>query len=80
MDLTFDPRNSQVIFASLWSSRRPPWTTGGGYDGPGSGLYKSTDGGNNWRQLTKGLPGEAEGSAASGKPSPPAIPTACTPG
>ncbi len=61
MDLVFDPRNSQVIFASLWSSRRPPWTTGGGYDGPGSGLYKSTDGGNTWRQLTKGLPGEAEG-------------------
>jgi photosystem II stability/assembly factor-like uncharacterized protein len=61
MDLVFDPRNSQVIFASLWSSRRPPWTTGGGYDGPGSGLYKSSDGGNTWRQLTRGLPGEAEG-------------------
>jgi photosystem II stability/assembly factor-like uncharacterized protein len=61
MDLVFDPRNSQVIYASMWASRRPPWTTGGGYNGPGSGLYKSTDGGNNWRQLTKGLPGEAEG-------------------
>ena len=61
MDLVFDPRNSQTIFASMWSSRRPPWTTGGGYNGPGSGLYKSTDGGDNWRQLTKGLPGEAEG-------------------
>jgi photosystem II stability/assembly factor-like uncharacterized protein len=61
MDLVFDPRNSQVIFASMWASRRPPWTTGSGYTGPGSGLYKSTDGGNIWRQLTKGLPGEAEG-------------------
>ena len=61
MDLVFDPHNSQVIFASMWSSRRPPWTTGGGYTGPGSGLYKSTDGGNTWRQLTKGLPGAAEG-------------------
>jgi photosystem II stability/assembly factor-like uncharacterized protein len=61
MDLVFDPRNSQVVFASMWSSRRPPWTTGGGYDGPGSGLYKSTDGGDAWRQLTKGLPGDAEG-------------------
>ena len=30
MDLVFDPRNSQIIFASMWSSRRPPWTTGGG--------------------------------------------------
>ena len=61
MDLVFDPRNSQIIFASLWSSRRPPWSIGGGYDGPGSGLYKSTDGGDTWHQLTKGLPGEAEG-------------------
>ncbi len=61
MDLVFDPRNSQVIFASMWASRRPPWTTGGGYTGSGSGLYKSSDGGNNWRQLTRGLPGEAEG-------------------
>jgi photosystem II stability/assembly factor-like uncharacterized protein len=61
MDLIFDPRNSQTIFASMWSSRRPPWTTGGGYDGTGSGLYKSTDGGNTWQQLSKGLPGPAEG-------------------
>jgi photosystem II stability/assembly factor-like uncharacterized protein len=61
MDLVFDPRNSQTIFASMWSSRRPPWTTGGGYNGPGSGLYKSNDGGDTWRQLTKGLPGEQEG-------------------
>ena len=61
MDLVFDPSNSQIIFASMWASRRPPWTTGGGYTGPGSGLYKSTDGGTTWHQLTKGLPGEAEG-------------------
>ena len=61
MDLLFDPRNSQVIFASMWSSRRPVWTTGGGYNGPGSGLYKSSDGGDHWQQLTKGLPGETEG-------------------
>jgi photosystem II stability/assembly factor-like uncharacterized protein len=60
IDLVFDPRNSQVIFADMWASRRPPWTTGGSYDGPGSGLYKSTDGGNHWRQITKGLPGEAD--------------------
>jgi photosystem II stability/assembly factor-like uncharacterized protein len=61
MDLVFDPRNAQVIFASMWASRRPPWTVGGGYTGPGSGLYKSTDGGSTWRQLTQGLPGAAEG-------------------
>ena len=61
MDLVFDPRNSQTIFASMWASRRPVWTTGGGYNGPGSGLYKSTDGGDTWHQLTKGLPGAGEG-------------------
>jgi photosystem II stability/assembly factor-like uncharacterized protein len=61
VDLQFDPRNSQVIFADLWASRRPPWTIGGAYNGSGSGLYKSTDGGNTWRQITKGLPSEADG-------------------
>ena len=66
MDLAFDPRNSQVIIASMWASRRPPWTTGGGYAGKGSGLFKSTDGGNTWQQLTKGLPGEAEGISRIG--------------
>jgi photosystem II stability/assembly factor-like uncharacterized protein len=66
MDLVFDPRNSQIIFASMYASRRPPWTTGLGLSGLGSGLYKSTDGGNNWRQLTKGLPGEAEGISRIG--------------
>ncbi|HEX9109833.1 MAG TPA: glycoside hydrolase, partial [Terriglobales bacterium] len=60
IDLVFDPRDSQVIFADLWASRRPPWTTSGAYNGSGSGLYKSTDGGNTWRQITKGLPGEAD--------------------
>ncbi len=60
IDLAFDPRDSHVIFADMWASRRPPWTTGNSYDGPGSGLYKSTDGGDHWRQITKGLPSEAD--------------------
>ena len=60
IDLVFDPRKSQVIFADMWASRRPPWTTDGSYDGPGSGLYKSTDGGDHWRQITKGLPSESD--------------------
>ena len=61
MDLVFDPQNSQIIYASMWASRRPPWTTGGAYNGPGSSFYKSADGGDHWHQLTTGLPGEAEG-------------------
>jgi photosystem II stability/assembly factor-like uncharacterized protein len=61
IDLVFDPRNSQVLFADMWASRRPPWTTGGSYNRKGSGLYKSSDGGNTWRQIAKGLPSEADG-------------------
>jgi photosystem II stability/assembly factor-like uncharacterized protein len=56
IDIAFNPSNSQIVYADMWSSRRPPWTTGGGYSGPGSGLYKSTDGGTTWKELTKGLP------------------------
>jgi photosystem II stability/assembly factor-like uncharacterized protein len=56
IDLAFDPRNSKIIYADMFASRRPPWTTGNSYSGPGSGLYKSTDGGTNWRPLTRGLP------------------------
>ncbi len=56
IDLEFDPANPQTVYADMWASRRPPWTAGNSYSGPGSGLYKSTDGGSTWRQLTKGLP------------------------
>src|SRR4029077_4111535 len=56
IDLAFDPSNPQIIYADMWASRRPPWTTGNSYKAPGSGLYKSADGGTTWRQLTKGLP------------------------
>jgi photosystem II stability/assembly factor-like uncharacterized protein len=56
VDLAFDPRNPQTIYAVMWASRRPPWTTGGSYGAVGSGLFKSTDGGAAWTELTKGLP------------------------
>lgn len=56
IDLAFDPQNAQTVYAVMWASRRPPWTAGNSYSGPGSGLYKSTDGGNTWHPLTKGLP------------------------
>lgn len=53
--LAFDPADPQIIYADLWSSRQGPWENGA-WQGPGSGLYKSTDGGTTWRRLTKGLP------------------------
>ncbi|PYS82828.1 MAG: glycoside hydrolase [Acidobacteria bacterium] len=53
--LAFDPKNSRTIYATLWAARQGPWENGG-WQGPGSGLFKSTDGGSTWKQLTKGLP------------------------
>jgi photosystem II stability/assembly factor-like uncharacterized protein len=61
IDLAFDPANPQIVYASLWASRRPPWTVGSPYDGDGSGLFKSTDGGNTWHQLVRGLPTRTQG-------------------
>ncbi|MGE5326544.1 MAG: WD40/YVTN/BNR-like repeat-containing protein [Deltaproteobacteria bacterium] len=62
VDLAFDPRNSKIIFAALWQTRRPPWNVYPPSKGPGSGLYKSSDGGNTWEHLTGlGLPSAAVG-------------------
>jgi photosystem II stability/assembly factor-like uncharacterized protein len=60
IDLAFDPANAQTIYAVLWASRLGPWESGS-WQGPNSGLYRSTDGGTNWRPLTKGLPSTADG-------------------
>jgi photosystem II stability/assembly factor-like uncharacterized protein len=62
-DLAFDPSNTQTIYAVLWAARVAPWEirSGESFVAPGSGLYKSSDGGNTWRQLTKGLPSSDDG-------------------
>ncbi len=53
--LAFDPANARTLYAVMWQARQGPWENGA-WQGPGSGLFKSTDGGTTWRQLTKGLP------------------------
>jgi photosystem II stability/assembly factor-like uncharacterized protein len=55
-DLSLDPNNPGVLYAGLWQAEMKPW--GGTDAGPGSGLYKSTDGGETWTNLTDnaGLP------------------------
>ena len=56
-DLVMDPHNPRILYAAMWEHRRKPWH---GYQmtsgGPGSALYKSTDGGDTWAQSTKGFP------------------------
>ena len=52
IDVTFDPHDSRIVYAALWQVRRQPWNLSSG--GPGSGLYRSTDGGATWTQLRGG--------------------------
>ena len=61
IDLAFDPDDPQAIYATLWNTRRPPWSIYPPSYGPGSGVYKSTDGGSNWQPLTRGLPTDGVG-------------------
>jgi photosystem II stability/assembly factor-like uncharacterized protein len=55
VDVVFDPANSRTIYAVLWQARQGPWENGV-FSGPGSGVFKSTDGGTTWRQSDNGLP------------------------
>jgi len=64
--LTIDPNHPQVLYAAMWDHRRKPWTVTSG--GPGSGLYKTTDGGDTWVELTKGLPALMGNTAAAVSP------------
>ena len=53
-DLLIDPDNSNILFAATWQRHRTVASYLGG--GPGSGIYKSTDGGNNWIEMKEGIP------------------------
>jgi photosystem II stability/assembly factor-like uncharacterized protein len=58
IDIAMDWKDSRVLYASLWATRRPPWSVYAPSNLPGGGLYKSTDGGDTWKQLTGGLPSD----------------------
>ena len=57
IDLAMDPNNSRVLYAAMWQVSRTEWGLSSG--GPGSGIGKSTDGGDTWTELTRnpGMPG-----------------------
>ena len=54
-DVDIDPINPDIVYATLWEERQGPWENAQ-WRGTGGGIYKSTDGGTTWKQLTTGLP------------------------
>ncbi|WNJ21132.1 VPS10 domain-containing protein [Pontibacter sp. G13] len=68
-DLSMDPTNPNILYAGMWSHRRLPWKVVSG--GEGSGIFKSTDGGDSWQRLTDGLPTEMGKVAVSVSPANP---------
>ena len=55
-DVEIDPSNPDTVYASMWEAREGPWEDGNEFNGTSGGLFKSTDGGATWNQLTSGLP------------------------
>lgn len=49
IDITFDPNNPNIMYAAMWQAKRTPWSMDSG--GPGSGLYRSSDGGSTWKEI-----------------------------
>lgn len=60
IQVSFDPNNSNILYADLWAGRQGPWENGA-WNGSESGMFKSIDGGNTWTKLTKGLPTTEQG-------------------
>lgn len=60
IQVEFDFQNPDVLYADMWEHREGPWENGS-FSGSNSGLYKSVDGGTNWKQLKNGLPGAEKG-------------------
>ncbi len=56
VDLTVDPNNPRILYASMWDTDREPWFIRSG--GPGSAIWKSVDGGETWEKTGNGLPEE----------------------
>jgi len=71
-DLAVDPQDPNILYAGMWQVRRWPWKFESG--GPGSGLYRSMDGGDTWQELMNGLPeGDKGRIAVAPAPSRPSV-------
>jgi photosystem II stability/assembly factor-like uncharacterized protein len=68
-DVIVDPNDSNVVYATLWAARQAPWEIGASFEMPGSGVFKSSDGGTSWTQLTAGLPARVGRSEIAVAPS-----------
>ena len=69
-DVDIDPFNPNIVYATMWETRQGPWENAA-WGGTNGGIFKSTDGGNTWKMLTKGLPDgvtEAELAIAPSNP------------
>ena len=64
VDIAMDPTDPNIMYAASYQRRRTPFGFNGG--GPGSALWKSTDGGDTWRKLTRGLPDGEHGRIGIG--------------
>jgi photosystem II stability/assembly factor-like uncharacterized protein len=62
-DVRIDPSNPQVVYATLWQQQQA-YIEGQGFGGAGNGIFKSTDGGQTWKQLTDGLPSVIQANIA----------------
>ncbi len=70
-DVVLDPRDPRIVYATLWAARQAPWEIGASFEMPGSGIFKSTDGGTTWTRLRDGLPpriGRAEVAVSRSNP------------
>ncbi|MFL6589022.1 MAG: WD40/YVTN/BNR-like repeat-containing protein [Chthoniobacterales bacterium] len=56
-DVQIDPSNPETVYAALWEAREGPWENGS-WNGTNGGIFKSTDGGRTWKQLTRDLPND----------------------
>ena len=78
-DVRIDPQNPNIVYATMWQQQQG-FMENGAFGGADGGIYKSTDGGNNWRKLTLGLPAVGQANLAIAPSNPRIIYATIAPG